>query len=503
MWLSIAADRKSLQSSGMEIKMNNALKGLQPEKVFMFFEELTQIPHGSHNTRQISDFCVDFAKKRGLKVYRDEYNNVVIYRPASAGYENAPGVIIQGHLDMVCEKETGCEHDFTKDALDVYVEDGYVTARGTTLGGDDGIAIAYALAVLDDDSIKAPAIEAVFTVDEEVGLDGAKMLDGTVLSSKYLINIDNEEEGAFIVGCAGGMRSGLRLPVSYTSMEGKSVKVTITGLLGGHSGMEINKGRANAHIILGRLLFNLDEELFYGISSLTGGRMDNAISRECSVNLCIAPEDEAHLKELCAILETQLRNEYSGTDDGIKIVVEDLGGTEACVIEEKSKQAFIFLLMNVPNGVQKLSGHIEGLVETSLNLGILSMDEECINISFSVRSSVGSAKQALADKLRYLIEFFGGEYVETGCYPEWAYRPESAFRDKAVKLYEDMFGEKANVCVIHAGLECGLFAEKLPQLDMISIGPDMKDIHTPAEKLSVKSVEKIWKYLVALLESMN
>lgn len=428
---------------------------------------------------------------------------MVIYRPASEGYENAPGVIIQGHLDMVCEKESGCEHDFTKDALDVYVEDGYVTARGTTLGGDDGIAIAYALAVLDDDSIKAPAIEAVFTVDEEVGLDGAKMLDGSVLSSKYLINIDNEEEGAFIVGCAGGMRSGLRLPVSYTSMEGKTVKVTITGLLGGHSGMEINKGRANAHILLGRLLFNLDEELFYGISSLVGGRMDNAISRECSVNLCIAPEDEARLKELCGILETQLRNEYSGTDDGIRIVVEDLGGTEASVIEEKNKQAFIFLLMNVPNGVQKFSGHIEGLVETSLNLGILSMDEECINISFSVRSSVGSAKQALADKLRYLIEFFGGEYVETGCYPEWAYRPESAFRDKAVKLYEDMFGEKANVCVIHAGLECGLFAEKLPQLDMISIGPDMKDIHTPAEKLSVKSVEKVWKYLVALLESMN
>ena len=483
--------------------MNNALKGLQPEKVFMFFEELTQIPHGSHNTKQISDYCVDFAKKRGLKVYQDEYNNVVIYRPASAGYENAPGVIIQGHLDMVCEKESGCTHDFLKDALDVYVEDGYVNARGTTLGGDDGIAIAYALAVLDDESIKAPAIEAVFTVDEEVGLDGAKMLDGSVLSSKYLINIDNEEEGAFIVGCAGGMRSGLRLPVSYTGMDGKNVRITITGLAGGHSGMEINKGRANAHIILGRLLFNLDEELFYGISGLAGGRMDNAISRECSVDLCINPDDETRVRELCDILTAQLKNEYSGTDDGIRINVEDLAGDGAEVIEEKNKQAFIFLLMNVPNGVQKFSGHIEGLVETSLNLGILSMDRDCITISFSVRSSVGSAKQALADKLRYLIEFFGGEYVETGCYPEWAYRPESAFRDKAVKLYEDMFNEKANVCVIHAGLECGLFAEKLPVLDMISIGPDMKDIHTPSAKLNIKSVEKVWKYLTALLGSMK
>lgn len=483
--------------------MNNALQGIQPEKVFYYFEELTKIPHGSHNTKQISDYCVDFAKKRGLKVYQDEYNNVVIYRPASEGYEGAPAVIIQGHLDMVCEKESGIEHDFEKEPLDVYVEDGYVTARGTTLGGDDGIAIAYALAILDDDTIKAPALEAVFTVDEEVGLDGAKMLDGSVLSAKYLINIDNEEEGAFIVGCAGGMRSSLRLPVSYTDMDGESVRITITGLLGGHSGMEINNGRANAHIILGRLLFNLDEELFYGIEALKGGRMDNAIARECSVDICIDRADEEKLKELCATLEAKLRNEYSGTDDGVRVQLDKLGEGKCRVIEEKNKQIFIFLLMNVPNGVQKFSGHIEGLVETSLNLGILSMNEDTINISFSVRSSVGSAKQALADKLRYLIEFFGGEYVETGRYPEWSYNPESEFRDKAVKLYEDMFNEKAKVCVIHAGLECGLFAEKLPQLDMISIGPDMKDIHTPAEKLSVKSVEKVWKYIIALLETMK
>ena len=483
--------------------MNNALQGIQPEKVFYYFEELTKIPHGSRNTKQISDYCVDFAKKRGLKVYQDEYNNVVIYRPASAGYENAPSVIIQGHLDMVCEKESGCEHDFEKEPLDIYVEDGYVTARGTTLGGDDGIAVAYALAILDDDTIKAPALEAVFTVDEEVGLDGAKMLDGSVLSAKYLINVDNEEEGAFIVGCAGGMRSALRLPVTYTDMEGMRVRITITGLLGGHSGMEINNGRANAHIILGRLLFNLNEELFYGIEALKGGRMDNAIARECSVDICIDKADVERMKELCEALEVQLKNEYSGTDDGIRIVVEELGEGACQVIEEKNKEIFIFLLMNVPNGVQKFSGHIEGLVETSLNLGILSMDEEAINISFSVRSSVGSAKQALADRLQYLIEFLGGDYIETGRYPEWSYKPESEFRDRAVKLYEDMFNEKAKVCVIHAGLECGLFAEKLPQLDMISIGPDMKDIHTPAEKLSIKSVEKVWKYILALLEAMK
>ena len=282
--------------------MNNALQGIQPEKVFYYFEELTKIPHGSRNTKQISDYCVDFAKKRGLKVYQDEYNNVVNYRPASAGYENAPSVIIQGHLDMVCEKESGCEHDFEKDPLDIYVEDGYVTARGTTLGGDDGIAVAYALAILDDDTIKAPALEAVFTVDEEVGLDGAKMLDGSVLSAKYLINVDNEEEGAFIVGCAGGMRSALRLPVSYTDMEGMRVRIIITGLLGGHSGMEINNGRANAHIILGRLLFNLNEELFYGIEALKGGRMDNAIARECSVDICIDKADVERMNSLASTM---------------------------------------------------------------------------------------------------------------------------------------------------------------------------------------------------------
>lgn len=484
--------------------MNNALKGIQPERVFYYFEELTQIPHGSHNTKQISDYCVDFANKKGLKVYQDEYNNVVIYKPAAKGYENAPVVMLQGHLDMVCEKESGINHDFEKDPLDIYVEDGWITARGTTLGGDDGIAVAYALAILEDDTIEAPAIEAVFTVDEEVGLDGARRLDGSVLSAGYMINIDNEEEGAFIVGCAGGMRSCLKLPVSYTDMEGQCCKLTITGLLGGHSGMEIAKGRANAHILLGRLLFYLNEELFYGISEIVGGRMDNAIARECSVTICIDPEDEEELIRICSGLERELKNEYSGSDEGIRILAEKTGTAGSHpVIEERNKQSFIFLLMNVPNGVQKMSGHIEGLVETSLNLGILSMDEECITMSFSVRSSVGFAKQALADRLQYLIEFFGGEYAETGRYPEWAYRPESAFRDKAVKLYEDMFEEKADVCVIHAGLECGLFADKKPELDMISIGPDMKDIHTPMEKLSIKSVEKIWRYLLALLKEMK
>ncbi len=487
----------------MRIRMSRVLEGLQPERVFYYFEELTRIPHGSRNTKAISDYCVEFAKERDLKYYQDEYNNVVIYKPAYAGYENAPAVMLQGHLDMVCEKVSDSKHDFEKDALDIYIDGDYITARGTTLGGDDGVAVAYMLAILDDTSIKAPAIEAVFTVDEEIGLDGAKALDASVLSAKYMINIDNEEEGTFIVGCAGGMRSGLKLPVEYTPMKGNEYKITITGLLGGHSGVEINKGRANAHIILGRLLFNLNEELFYGISALTGGRMDNAITRECSVNICLDKEDEAVLNTICKELEAQLKAEYSGTDEGITIKLEDLGEFDELVISEKAKQIFTFILMNVPNGIQKMSGHINGLVETSLNLGILSMDDEAITISFSVRSSVGSAKQALADKLRYMIEFFGGEYIETGKYPEWSYRPQSPFRDKAVKLYEDMFNEKANVCVIHAGLECGLFAEKLPQLDMISIGPNMKDIHTPEECLSIKSTIKIWNYLIALLESMN
>lgn len=485
--------------------MNNVLKGIEPEKVFYFFEELTKIPHGSHNTRQISDYCVNFAKEHGLKVYQDEYNNVVIYKPAYAGYEDSPAVIIQGHLDMVCEKVNNSNHDFTKDPLDIYVEDGFVTAAGTTLGGDDGIAVAYALAILEDKEIKAPAIEAVFTVDEEVGLDGAKALDAGVLNAKYMINIDNEKEGEFIVGCAGGMRSALKLPVSYTECAGTLIRLKIDGLLGGHSGMEINKGRANAHIILGRLLFNLNEELDYSVVSLTGGRMDNAIARACTADICVDSSDADKVNEICHKLQEELRTEFSGSDDGITIIAEILSCENVSVraISEKSKQLFIFLLMNVPNGIIKMSGHIKDLVETSLNLGILCMDEESITISFSVRSSVGPAKQAVADKLRYLIEFLGGEYSETGKYPEWAYAPESKFRDKAVALYEEMFNEKANICVIHAGLECGLFAEKKKELDMISIGPNMKDIHTPDEKLEIKSVEKIYKYILALLESMK
>lgn len=483
--------------------MNGVLTGYEPEKVFYYFEELTKIPHGSKNTKEISDYCVAFAKRKGLRYHQDSFNNVIIYKPAYKGYENAPTVIIQGHLDMVCEKASGSDHDFTRDPLKLMIEDGYITADKTTLGGDDGIAIAYALAILDDDDIKAPAIEAVFTVDEEVGLDGAKEIDASLLSGKYLINIDNEEEGAFIVGCAGGMRSALKLPLEYAAACGNEYRITISGLLGGHSGMEINKGRANAHILLGRFLYELDEKVNFGIAALTGGKMDNAICRECSVNICMDEADEDVLRELCDTLTKEFRNEYSGTDDGITVSMENLGEFSDIVIREKQKEIFIFLLMNVPNGVQKMSGHIDGLVETSLNLGILSMDDEYITISFSVRSSVGTAKQALADKLRFLIEFMGGEYVETGRYPEWAYVPESKFRDKAVKIYEDLTGETAKVCVIHAGLECGIFYEKMPWLDMISIGPDMKDIHTPDEKLSISSVKKVWKYLIALLENMN
>lgn len=483
--------------------MSRVLENFEPARALYYFEEICKIPHGSKNTKAISDYVVDFAKSQGLKFYQDDLNNVIIYKDAFPGYENAPVMMLQGHLDMVCEKLSDCSIDFTKDPLDIYVEDGYLTANGTTLGGDDGIAVAYMMAILEDKSIKAPALECVFTVDEEVGLEGAVGLDCSKLSAKYLLNLDNEEEGAFIVGCAGGMRSALKLPVEFEEVEGKEYKISVSGLLGGHSGQEIDKNRANAHILLGRILYTLDEDIPYAVISLTGGKMDNAIARECSVNICAAPENKDKIVKIITELNDLLLKEYSGSDDGIKLSVEEIGDFNGDAITETVKQKFIFILMNVPNGIMKMSAYIPGLVETSLNLGILNMDEEFITCSFSVRSSVGSAKRALANRLQLLIEFLGGEYKETGEYPEWVYRPESAFRDKAVKIYEDVTGTKARVFAIHAGLECGVFSRKMPELDMISIGPDMKDIHTPQEKLRIESVENVWKYVIKLLEEMK
>ena len=479
------------------------LENCEPKRVFHYFEEICKIPHGSGNTRQISDYLVQFAKDHDLKYIQDEMNNVVIYKPGTAGYENAPTVIVQGHMDMVCEKRPDVDHDFTKDGLNLSVEGDYVSANGTTLGGDDGIAVAYGLALLESDTIAHPPLEVVITVDEEIGLLGAVGFDCSVLKGRRFINLDSEAEGSLWISCAGGLSGISHIPVTRLEAKGEKLTVKISGLMGGHSGAEIDKNRANANSLLGKFLHGLDAKAGYELISVQGGQKDNAITRESIAELLTVKENVEAVKEYAASMQTAWREEYTGTDEGITVTVTEEGEQDAKVLHPTSKEKVVFFLVNVPYGVQKMSGTIKGLVETSTNIGILKTSENEVLGSSSIRSSVETARDALSDKIEYLTEFLGGEYERQGVYPAWEYRKDSPLRDKMVEVYEEMYGQKPNVVAIHAGLECGLFYKKMEGLDCVSLGPDMKDIHTSEEVLSISSTERVWKYLVKVLGALK
>lgn len=479
------------------------LSGLKPEKVFGYFEELCKIPHGSGNTKEISDYLVAFAKERNLKVYQDEYNNVVIYKPASEGYEAAPVTILQGHCDMVAEKTPESSHDFEKDGLKLMIEGDYITADQTTLGGDDGIAVAYMMAILDDDTLKHPALECVITTDEEIGLLGAKDLDASVLQGKYMINLDSEEEGYLWISCAGGQTGISEVPLSFREVEGEVLEVVIDGLVGGHSGAEIDKNRANANKLMGRFLYELGQKTMFTLAELEGGTKDNAITRKCKAVLVLEEEDRKTAEEFAASYQENLRKEYSGTDDNITVNMVSQGTKTISALDMMSKEKTVFFLMNIPYGIEKMSGEIEGLVETSNNIGVLRIEEGFLVSSCGIRSSVGSAKQFVSEKIQYLTEFLGGEYTVVGDYPAWEYKKDSALRELMADVYRDLFGKEANVKAIHAGLECGLFYDKIPGLDCVSFGPSMQDIHTTEEKLSISSTARMWEYLVKVLESIK
>lgn len=479
------------------------LENCEPKRVFHYFEEICKIPHGSGNTRQISDYLVQFAKNHDLKYIQDEMNNVVIYKPGTAGYENAPTVIVQGHMDMVCEKRPDVDHDFTKDGLNLSVEGDYVSANGTTLGGDDGIAVAYGLALLESDTIAHPPLEVFITVDEEIGLLGAVGFDCSVLKGRRFINLDSEAEGSLWISCAGGLSGISHIPVTRLEAKGEKLTVKISGLMGGHSGAEIDKNRANANSLLGKFLHGLDAKAGYELISVQGGQKDNAITRESIAELLTVKENVEAVKEYAASMQTAWREEYTGTDEGITVTVTEEGEQDEKVLHPTSKEKVVFFLVNVPYGVQKMSGTIKGLVETSTNIGILKTSENEVLGSSSIRSSVETARDALSDKIEYLTEFLGGEYERQGVYPAWEYRKDSPLRDKMVEVYEEMYGQKPNVVAIHAGLECGLFYKKMEGLDCVSLGPDMKDIHTSEEVLSISSTERVWKYLVKVLGALK
>lgn len=484
------------------------LEGLQPEKVFYFFEEICSIPHGSGNTRQISNYLIDFAKERNLEHYQDRLGNVIIIKEATKGYENSPAVMIQGHMDMVAVKKPENSINLEKEGLRLGVSGDKIYARGTSLGGDDGIAVAYGLALLDGDTYRHPRLELVITVDEEVGMDGAREIDLSCCRATTMINMDSEEEGVFLAGCAGGARVNYTLYYNETKQTGLGCRIRISGLTGGHSGVEIHKERGNANCLLGRVIYRLYEEHPFLLVSMEGGFADNAIPGESCAELLFTDsvnveEDKKNLLQFVSDMQTELQTELTGKDADVCVSADFCDMTSKEAADRQITEKLLMFLTLIPNGVQAMSGSMDGLVETSLNPGILDCREGKLHIGISVRSSYESSKKALIDRLRVLGALVGAETEVTGDYPGWAYSLHSPLRHKMITLYKEMYGKEPEIQAIHAGLECGLFAGKIPGLDCVSMGPDMKNIHTTEEELSISSTKRVWEFLIRLLEEMK
>ncbi|HAG68911.1 MAG TPA: aminoacyl-histidine dipeptidase [Lachnospiraceae bacterium] len=479
------------------------LAGHEPEAVLRYFEEIASIPHGSTNTKGISDYCVSFAKKHGLEYYQDKSNNIVIWKDGTKGYEDRPYVMLQGHLDMVCEKEAYSDIDFERDGLVLELKDDILSASGTTLGGDDGIAIAYALALLSSDDIPHPPIEAVFTTDEEIGMLGANALDMSILRSANMINLDSEDEGYLLVSCAGGATAVCELPVTREDYDGIMLTISVDGLLGGHSGQEIDKGRASSNSLIGRLLSYVNRSTDFRLVTVSGGNKDNAIPR-ASYAVISVRDEVCREKAVNAVneLAAVIANEYHLTDPSISIRVQACTDCESRPMDEASTMRAVHMLRLFPQGVQRMSASIPGLVETSLNLGILKDEGDRLSAAFSVRSSVNSEKDELNDRLMNIMESLSGSMTLKGVYPAWEYNEDSKLQRIMTDTFRELYGREMKVQAIHAGVECGLFADSVKGLDAVSIGPDMKDIHTPKETLDISSVKRTWDYILRVLEKL-
>ena len=463
------------------------------QKALSFFEEFSKIPRGSGNTKAIADYLVRFANDRSLEVIRDASDNVIIRKPATSGYEGHPGVILQGHTDIVALKTPDCPIDMEKDGLQLYRDGDFLRARGTTLGGDDGVAMAYAMAILDSDDIPHPELEAVFTSDEETGLIGATALDASVLRGRMLINIDSDEEGIFTVGCAGGGRIDLSLSVKAKTYIGNIYKLTISGLKGGHSGVEIDKNRANAIKVAAEILNSLDS---VRIGRAVAGSADNAIPSDAIV-MFTTKSSIFEISE--AINNAKLALPEGETDAGFNI---EMHLSSAKLLSAKDSQNILSLICEMPNGVTRMSEDIEGLVETSLNMGILKQDGNKLELTISVRSAVGEEKAKLIAKIKEIAAAHAATVGVRGEYPAWEYRKESKLRDVMCDVYREMYGKDATVVTIHAGLECGIFSDKIDGLDCVSIGPDNRDIHTPDERLSLSSFDRVFEYIINVLMNL-
>ncbi len=484
------------------------LSSLEPHKVFEYFEEICSIPHGSSNTKKISDYLVTFAREHDLRYIKDQSNNVIIFKDGTPGYEASAPVMLQGHMDMVCEKGKDCNIDFERDGLELVLKDGIISANGTTLGGDDGIAVAYALAILDSSDIPHPPLEAVFTVDEEIGMLGAAAIDCSPLKSKIMLNLDSEDEGYLLVSCAGGVTAASHIPVSFIPAADKTLmSINISGLLGGHSGVEIDKNRANANILFGRILYTLNRKLSFNLVSIEGGLKDNAIVKTAVAVIAVNESDIQTVKDCVSHMEDLFKHEYVVSDPDIKVAAEitDSSSEAAAndMMDNISTNRVIAALVNMPYGIQGMSSNIEGLVESSLNLGILKTTDTEVVLSYCVRSSIASRKQEMLDKITSLTELLSGYVTLTGDYPAWEYRQDSPLRDLMKDIFTEQYGREPVIQALHAGVECGLFAGKIPDLDCVSFGPDMKDIHTTNESMDVESVKRTWECTLEILKRLK
>lgn len=474
------------------------LESLAPERVFHYFEKICSIPHGSGNTDKIRAFCVNFAAEHGLEHTFDKHNNVLIRKKASQGYENHPPVILQGHMDMVCEKTPDCPIDFTKDGLRLKLDGDNLSADGTTLGADNGIAVAMILAVLEDNSLSHPPLEAVFTTDEETGMYGAHGFDTAKLSGHTFINLDSEEDTVLTVGCAGGAKAHIDLPLAIESNDAPCAKISLSGLLGGHSGIMIGEGRQNADKLLGSLLDRLSS---FRLISISGGFKDNAIpnAAECVIATTVS------LTELKALAAKFVEENRVSADSGLTVTVS-AAEAHVAALDSNSTEKIVAFLTRIPFGVQSMSKQIPGLVQSSLNLGIMNIsrenDKSVFHAVVSVRSSVSAEKQKMLDDLQSLAVSLGADFAAHGHYPAWEYKENSRLRDIMVAVYEKQYGKKPIIEVTHAGLECGLFAGKIKDFDAVSAGPNMWDVHTVNEHLSVSSTKRTYIYLCNVLKEL-
>lgn len=474
------------------------------ENIFKNFEAISNIPRCSGNEKKISDYLVKFARDLGLDVIQEQSFNVIIKKPATKGYQDAKTVILQGHMDMVCTKVEGLEFDFEKDSIELVTEGDLLRANGTTLGADNGIAVAMIMSILEDKSLEHPEVIALITTEEETGMDGVLNLDPKNISGDILINIDSEDEGVALASCAGGVKNVVELPIVWTNgdVEKTFLNIAIKGLLGGHSGIEIDKNRANAIKLLGRLLQRIEEEISVDIVTIGGGEKMNAIAKMAEVTLAVKVEDEKRLRDIVAEEEQVFKDEFAVADSGIFIEINETVKGEK-IFDTKTKNSIIDLLRLIPDGVQTMSASIEGLVESSNNIGVLETDSEKIIISNAVRSSVKSLKNELNSRIGTISKLTGAEMKLIADYPEWQYKIDSPIRDLMSQVFKEKFNVELKIDAIHAGLECGFLKEKLGDIDMVSIGPDIRDVHTPNENLSISSTERVYDFLVEVLKKIK